>query len=228
VSRPVGVPARATRTAARPYAATLLLVGLAAVGLAATAVPGRGGTTSVAPAGPPGNSVKDSPGYIPLVDPESASVALGRRTNAPAVSKRFQGGAKSLDDLGRAVCRLLHRSDLDSLHGLCVTDEEFRDILWREFPQSRPVTGLTWEDGWRVLDIRLTSGCRGAVQDLGGHAYQFLRFERSDTTALYKNFKLHNGLLLVARDDEGQIVKMNWVRSVAERKGAFKIYSTGD
>src|SRR6185436_9063728 len=30
-------------------------------------------------------SVRDSPGYVPLVDPESTSVALGRRLHAPAV-----------------------------------------------------------------------------------------------------------------------------------------------
>ena len=201
---------------------------LAVGSLATTAAPGRGGANPSAPARVSGFSVKDSPGYIPLVDPESSSVLVGRRTNAPAVSRPFRGGAKSLDELGRTVCRLLHRGDVDSLHALCIAEDEFRDILWREFPQSRPATGLGWEDGWRVLDIRLISGCRGAVQELGGHDYQFLRFERSDTTARYRNFKLHNGTVLVARDDEGQVVRMEWLRSVAERKGVFKIYSTTD
>src|SRR5437773_2174859 len=29
---------------------------------------------------------------------------------------------------------------------------------WPEFPQSRPATGLTWEDGWRALRARLLAG----------------------------------------------------------------------
>jgi hypothetical protein len=162
-----------------------------------------------------------------MVDPESASVAIGRRTSAPLVRKRFRGGLRSLDEVGRTVCRLLQRRAADSLLALCVSQDEFRDILWREFPQSRPVTGLTWEDAWRVLYVRLLSGTRDATGDWGGRPCEFLRFERKDTTALYKNFKLHNGLILVARDGE-EIVKMHWLRSVAERQGVFKIYSTTD
>ncbi len=72
------------------------------------------------------------------------------------------------------------------------------------------------------------SGTWDATGDLGGHDSEFLRWERGAATTTYKNFKLHNGLLLVARNDEGETVKMHWLRSVAERKGRFKIFSTRD
>lgn len=173
-------------------------------------------------------SVRDSPGYYAPSDPESMSVVVGRRLNAPLVSRRLVGGARSLDDLGRTVCRALHRGAADTLLALCIRDDEFRDILWREFPQSRPAVGLTWEDAWRILNARLHAGTRHAVRDYGGHLYQFLRFERADSIARYRNFKLHNGLILVVRDDEGRIQKWNWLRSVAERRGVFRIYSTSD
>src|SRR5262245_44571222 len=54
-------------------------------------------------------SIKDSPGYYPPADPESTSERIGRRLNAPLVSKPFRGGAASLDDLGRSICRAIHR-----------------------------------------------------------------------------------------------------------------------
>ena len=184
------------------------------------------GSTSQPPARPP--SIKDSPGYVPLFDAESGSVVIGRRLNAPRVSLPFRGGTRSLDAMGRAVCRALEFRQPDSLHRLCIDQEEFRVIMWREFPQSRPVTGLTWEDAWRVLDVRLVSGSRGAAGDHGGRRWQFVRFERTDTTALYKNFKLHNGLVLVARNEEGEVERWGWLRSVAERQGVFKIYSMRD
>jgi len=173
-------------------------------------------------------SVRDSPGWYPVVDPESASVQLGRRLSAPLVSTPLKGGTRSLDELGVAVCRFLSHSDRDSMNAMCVTDTEFRDIMWREFPQSRPVTGLQWEDGWRVLSMRLQSGCSDAIGQHGGHYWQFLRFERSDSTMRYKNFKLHNGLVLVVRNDTGGIERLGWLRSVIERKGRFKIYSMRD
>ncbi|HYM81115.1 MAG TPA: hypothetical protein VEY91_06855 [Candidatus Limnocylindria bacterium] len=182
---------------------------------------------SATPAKRGGWSLKDSPGYYAIPDPESMSVVLGRRPNAPLVRTRFEGGERSLEALGRAVCRALENAATDSLARLCVAENEFREVLWPEFPQSRPATGLMWEDGWLILSARLRSGCRTAVADEGGRVLNFVRFE-SDTTARYRNFKLHNGLALVARNDRGEEERHTWLRSVAECKGMFKIYSVND
>jgi hypothetical protein len=226
------VSRRRSALVARAWRRALPLVVVITIGMhtavAATTSPARP-ADSTAPAAAPSRpvSVKDSPGYVPLVDPESMSVVLGRRTNAPVVSRPLVGGGRSLEELGKMVCGALHRSDTDSLMRLCVTDEEFRDILWREFPQSRPVTGLHWEDGWRVLDVRLRSGMRAVTQELGGHHYEFLRFE-VDSLAVYKNFRLHSRLTMVVRDDAGQVQRWLWLRAIVERKGRFKVYSTRD
>ena len=121
--------------------------------LAAAAAVGAASTSTAPVSRAP--SVRDSPGYVPLFDPESTAEKLGRRPNAAVVSKPFRGGAQSLDALGRTVCRALHVGSKDSLMALCVTDDEFRDILWPEFPQSRPVVGLQWEDAWPILYARV-------------------------------------------------------------------------
>jgi hypothetical protein len=44
----------------------------------------------------------------------------------------------------------------------------------------------------------------------------------------FKNFTLHSGLTIVAKDDTGVTHEWKWLRAVAERKGRFKIYSTED
>ena len=218
--RRIGAPWAVQRVFARGALLGILL---------ATPGPARPAWSAVQPDAPPKRppSVMDSPGYVPLVDPASTAVVVGRRLNAPLVGKRFRGGARSLDQLGRTVCRLLERSHRDSLTLLCVTDDEFRDILWREFPQSRPVTGLTWEDGWRVLNVRLLSGTSGAVHDHGGQPWEFLGIT-ADSVMAYKNFKLHSQITLTVRDDWGTIQRWRWLRGVVERKGAYKIYSTDD
>ena len=202
------------RKSLRVPALLLLLIALATAG--ATAAPARR------------PSVQDSPGYVPLVDPESAAVRLGRRTNAPLVTARFTGGVKgNLDSLGRAVLWALHHSETDSLRKLCISDTEFRDILWREFPQSRPATGLQWEDAWKMLYARMNDGVGMARREYGGHYYQFVKI-KADSVAKYKNFTLYSGLTLVARDDMGQTHEWKWIRGVAERKGRLKLYSTTD
>ena len=225
------IVSEAARESARPRRGLplLLLAGLLvwAGTLGAAAPETKGDTAAKAPAPRP-PSVKDSPGWYPNVDPESASVRIGRRTNAPVVSMPFKGGLKSLDEVGRTICRQLAHKNRDSLYAICVADSDFREIMWREFPQSRPATGLQWDDAWRVLSMRLQSGCSDAVGEFGGHYWQFLRFERSDTTAKYKNFKLHNGLVMVVMNESGETEKFGWLRSVVERKGRFKIYSVRD
>ncbi len=215
----------------REGAALALLALLAVAGTAASrATPAPPHPTPLPATAPKEKhgSVEQEPGWYPAADPESSSVRIGRRLSAPRVSKLFHGGAHSLNDLGREVCRALEYDHSDSLLTLCVHEDEFRDILWREFPQSRPATGIQWGDAWMFLWGRLHGGSVAAMRDHGGHRYEFIRFERYDTTAVYKNFKLHNGLVLFARDDEGQIQRFTFLRSAVERKGAFKIYSMKD
>ena len=198
--------------------------------LASLAVPALAGPPakpSVKPAVKPA-SVKDSPGYVPLVDPDSLAERLGRRPNARLVSLPFTGGATSLDGLGAAVCRALHAAKAESLLALCVTEQEFDVILWPEFPQSRPATGIRAEDAWAVLYGRLNGGSVAASRDLSGHVYTFLKIERTADTKVYRNFKLHNGITIVAKDDTGAIQRFTFIRSIAERKGRFKLYSMRD
>ena len=198
--------------------ASLFVLALACAAFVAT--PGRAAEKH--------GSVSQEPGFYPAADPESASVRIGRRVNAPIVSKRFQGGATSLDDLGRRICKAFAYSKMDSLFILCVRKDEFTDIMWREFPQSRPATGITAGDGWMFLEARLHGGVSNALSQYAGKKWTFVRFDRYDTTQVFKNFKLHKGLVMWAKDEQGALEKMTWFRVAVERKGRFKIYSVKD
>jgi len=223
------MPVAANRTRTLAAVAGAMLVAVLATSRAST--PTSKTTTPVAPTAPAGErhgSVTLEPGYVPPNDPESSSVRIGRRVKAPYVKMPFTGGARSLEELGRKVCHALDYETADSLFTLTVGQDEFRYILWPEFPMSRPATGITWQDGWLFLYGRLHQGSAIAIREHGGHAYQFVRFDRYDSTVAYKNFKLHNGLILVAKDEGGKTEEFHWLRSVAERKGRFKIYSMSD
>ena len=172
-------------------------------------------------------SVRDMPGYVPLVDQESSAVRLGRRVNAPLVSMPFKGGARSLKGLGVTILRELEHQDRDSLLTLLVTDKEFRDILWPEFPQSRPVTGLRYDDAWKILYARMHAGCMHALRDYGGNKYQFVSIT-TDSVMKYKNFTMYSRIKLTAIGPDGGLASMTWLRAVVERKGLVKIYSTED
>jgi len=213
-------------TGTRPATGHALLV--LAVALLAFAPPAR--SAADPPGHPPAGhlvSVRDSPGYVPLHDPDSLAEVLGRRPDAPRVPMTFRGGERSLDALGRAVCHALHTGVPDSMLALCVRSDEFRVILWPEFPQSRPATGLRWDDAWVILWGRLNGGSVSSVREYEDHTRQFLRLEYTKMVP-YRNFRLYNGVTIVAKNDEGRIEEITFIRSIAERRGRFKIYSMRD
>ncbi len=166
-------------------------------------------------------------GWYPPADPESASVRLGRR-EAPLVGLPFTGGRRSLSALGRAVVSNVSNNAPDSLLALCLTKKEFDVILWPEFPQSRPATGLLPMDGWRVLNNRLVSGTRGAAADWGGQPWTFVRIEATGGVTKFRNFNLYRGIVIVVKDAAGVEQRFDFLRTVAERKGVFKLYSLRD
>ena len=74
---------------------------------------------------------------------------------------------------------------------------------------------------------RLNAGNAHAVRDWGTPVRVQSLHRRLDRRE-YKNFKLYSRLTLVAKDDEGTVHRWTWLRSVAARKGRYKIYSTED
>ena len=209
----------------------LVVAGACSAAVAAAADPPPGSRPD-STAGQRVGSVKDSPGYYPPTDPEAASERIGRRMNAPKVNKPFVGGARSLKGLARTVTRLIQNSRRDSLENLCVRREEFRDILWREFPQSRPATGAHWSDAWFFQLTRNHKGCGLAMADWGGHKYRYLGMT-CDSTFRYRNFTMYSRLKILVRPDsaagEGaDTLKWDWIKAVVARRGRFKILSLRD
>lgn len=170
----------------------------------------------------PGRSpLERSPGYVPPADPESASVRLGRR-EAPLLEGEFDGGAASLEELGRLVVAALNAADESGLHALRVTRAEFERYLWREFPQSRPITNITADDAWGLSDASSLAGASRAVGQLGGRRLRFIRVERGPTQD-FTNFDLVRGIEIVTESEiTKEIHAIRLVPSAAVRNGRYK------
>lgn len=161
------------------------------------------------------------PGYYPPDDPESLSVITGRR-DAPAVDLELSGGAASLEDLGRELLAAVNARDERALHALRVTKHEFAVICWPEFPESRPITHITLDDAWEMALPQSLAGASRTIGLYGGRELTLLRMETGGPFA-YRNFVRHHGVVLVARDAAtGEVMRLNFVPSVIERRGRFK------
>ena len=166
--------------------------------------------------------LEQSPGYYPPADPESMSVITGRR-DAPLVEFEFHGGAPTADDLAIRLLAALRAGDAKSLHELRISRDEFEKILWPELPESRPITNITADDAWDAANLRSISSADRAISGYGGRTIEFLKVEASAVVP-YKNFTLHRGILITARDNaSGEVFSMNFASSFIERRGQFKV-----
>ena len=218
---------RPTRGSAAILALTLATVSAVALSAPVESTKSADPAPSSAPPRVYDSWLEGRPGYYPPSDPESLSVITGRR-ESKLVDLPFAGGRDSLAGLGRAVLAALASQRADSLAALCISRREFEQILWLDFPESRPVTGLTAMDGWRPLSMRLSSGIAGALSEYGGAPLAYESVTVASGVKEYQNFRLHRGIVIAARDTTGAPVEVRFVRSIAEREGRFKIYSTDD
>lgn len=170
----------------------------------------------------PRSPLERSPGYYPPDDPESLSVVTGRR-DAPLVDLELTGAAPSMDQLARMILAALNQRDEPALHALRVNREEFEVILWREFPESRPVTNITAEDAWQASSANSMAGTSRGVGQYGARNLEFLRVESTPPTT-YKNFSLHRGVQILARDPAtGREERVHFAPTFVERHGRYKV-----
>lgn len=214
---PASTPPPATATTALP------------AGTAAADAPGAVYTAraGVEPGRP--TSLRDAyPDYRPGAnDPEIESTRTGRRTVAVHERTFEAGGAASLADLARDVVSGIDRGDAAALDRAAITFGDFRDILWPEMPQSRPAANVPAGEAWDFLRRRHLSAFNRTAGDVAGTGLQVFSIEVGKVVE-YTNFRLHDDLRVTVVDARGDVIHFPVIRTVAECRGRFKLYSTRD
>ncbi len=171
--------------------------------------------------------VTRSPGYHPANDPEADAVRTGRR-RAALVNRSFVGGETSPELLAQAILDALRSEDFNALQTLRITPDEFAEIMWPEFPQSRPLCNNRVDDVFFFLDRTCHSGLTLGLSLWGGQDLRLLGITYQVGRAPYANFTLYHGVNIHVLRPDGTEATIRFVRSFAERKGIWKIYSLKD
>lgn len=171
--------------------------------------------------------LEQSPGYVPPADPESMSVVTGRR-DAPLVTGEFAGGAPSAEALAQLVLDSFRNTNEMQLHEVRVTSSEFTRFLWREFPQSRPITNIQAADAWDMISTSSRAGAGKAYGLYAGRKLDVTGIEKAHVMA-YRNFFLWRDVVVRARDTEtGEELRLDFMPAIAERHGRYKVFSYRD
>jgi len=171
--------------------------------------------------------LEQSPGWAPPADPESMSVLTGRR-EAPLVPGDFEGGMPTLVSLVEAALDAARREDEDALHRLRATRAEFERFLWREFPQSRPVTNITAADAWSFMSQSSLTGANRAIAAWSGRSLEIVKIESSGRMS-FTNFTMWRDVVVTARDTvTGEVHRISFLPAVVERHGRHKVFTYKD
>lgn len=168
------------------------------------------------------------PDYRPGAnDPEIESTRTGRREVAVHDRGFDVGGAARLDELVAAILSGIDRADGEALDRTAVTYNDFSSILWPEMPQSRPAANVPAGEAWDFLRRRHLSAFNRVSGEMAGMGLVPHEI-RIGKVVEYTNFRLHDDIRVIAVDAAGNAYDFPMIRTVAECRGRFKLYSTRD
>ena len=171
--------------------------------------------------------VTKSPGYVPANDPEADAVRTGRR-QAAKIDIPFTGSKSSPELLAEGILDALQARDIQGLLALGITSKEFADIMYPEFPESRPICNSDASTAFFFLDRTNHSGCNLGLSNWGGQDLQLQGIRYTVGRAPYTNFTLYRGVSIYVIRPNGEEGVIKFARTFAERNGTWKVYSYKD
>jgi hypothetical protein len=134
------------------------------------------------------------------------------------------GAYDTPEELAQVVLDAIAIGDAGLLHVQRVTEREFAQIFWPEFPQSRPATNIRVDDAWMFHDAECRDGVKEALHRWGGTELALRSIRWEEGIAQYANFNLYHGVVLEAVTDRGEPVEVEIAPLFAERNGRWKVY----
>jgi len=131
----------------------------------------------------------------------------------------------SPDALAQAVLTALERRDQSALHGLALSEEEFRTHVWPSLPAARPERNLPVEYVWNDLRQKSVAELASTLTRQGGRHHQIVSVDLEGHARDYGGFRVHSGVSLKVREPGGGSSELRVFGSLIEQEGRWKVFS---
>ncbi len=156
----------------------------------------------------------------------SISKATPVEASKPAPPVELENGQPSMRALAELALQAIEARDLVALNSLRVTEREYKEIFFPEFPEAQPGHNLSPDFQWFHLNMKSLKGLEDAIDEHGGQPLELMDVVVTQGTQEYKSFKAHKKVELKVRStSDGQESQIRVFGSVVERNGQFKIFS---
>jgi hypothetical protein len=131
-------------------------------------------------------------------------------------------------DLFDNLLLALEKKDTMALIGMMITEKEFKEWLWWEFPASRPEVNAPVDFVWGNHAQNASKGLRLALRKYGGKKLVYVshRFEEGEDK--YQTFIIHTKTRVMVADSTGAEQEIKEFGSVVEMNGRYKLLSYRD
>lgn len=174
------------------------------------------------------------PGALSAVSLAAALAACAGRPPSPEVSippapvssdaphgPRLSGGASSEWELAQRVLRALEERDAGALQALRVTESEYKEHVFPEFPEAKGTIPADFH--WFHLNVRSWNGIEEAVRRYGGLRFELLDVLPAKGVTKYATYELWNKVELVVGLPDGSIDQIRVFGSLVHMDGVWKI-----
>lgn len=143
-------------------------------------------------------------------------------------SRVLSNSFKLQQELFDNLLEALEKKDTAALVGMMISEREFKEWLWCEFPASRPETNISSEFAWENHAYNSSKGLRLALRDFVGKKLYYVshRFEEGEDK--YQSFIIHTKTRVIVADTTGKEWEMKVFGSVVEMNGRYKLLSYRD
>ncbi len=148
------------------------------------------------------------------------------RGPAPAPPLRTSGGwYSSPRELAEMVLLGLREKDEELLDSLRVTEREYQEVLFPEFPAA--AGNAPPEFHWFLTNTHSRAGIESALGNWGGKDFELVDVVVTQETQDYRTFRILNKVELKVKDRKGgpEIRQLRIFGSMVELKGRYKILS---
>jgi len=142
--------------------------------------------------------------------------------------RNWQHSLETPEAVALSVVTALNQGDVEALHRLRVTREEYLAWIWPSFPSSKAPYAFPADFAWSNLNKKCQIGVNKWVRIYGRQDLVFssLHFEKSAEE--YKGFRLLRGTVLSAKKPNGDEIALEIIGSMVENAGRYKLLSYRD
>ncbi len=133
----------------------------------------------------------------------------------------------SLEALADGVVEAIQDSSLERLQSFCLTEQEYRDILWANLPEQE-VRNMPIEKAWGWVKRDVEKASRRYIDDFGGHKLTLVKISPPIEVRNYPNIKVHRAFRLSVSDRGAEPEEWRLLNVILEYKGWFKVVAYND